>query len=161
MNKEWFAVFSETLDREQNRISSYTLEYPKGVTNDELTKAEDVIGFELPAELKSLLMEFNGIQEYTIDANSKRIQCGSIIWNLAAIVKWHISWTIPNGLSLFCFGNSALGNCFGYLLEDGKPIENEIWQSDHETEPPHEYTIRRASSLKEFIATSLAESLWF
>jgi hypothetical protein len=161
MDKEWFAVFSETLEREQNRISSHTLEYAKAVRSGELSQAENVLGFELPAELKSLLMEFNGIHEYVIKDGGERIQIGSIIWDLAKIVEWHKSWTVPNGLSLFCFGNSALGNCFGYLLENGKPKENEIWQSDHETEPPDEYTIRRASSLREFIATSLAESLWF
>ena len=160
MDREWFAVFSDVLEREKSRISSHVLEYPKGVTTEEINKAENILGFKLPEELKSLLTEFNGIREYVV-TDSERLQIGSIIWDLAKIVDWHISWTIPNGLSLFCFGNSALGNCFGYLLENGKPKENEIWQSDHETEPPEEYTIRRASSLREFMTTSLAESLWF
>src|SRR5688572_20913019 len=124
MDKEWFAVFSETLEREKNRISSHILEYPKGVTTEDVSDAENVLGFELPEELKLLLMEFNGIHEYVIKDDDERLQIGSIIWDLAKIVDWHISWTVPKGLSLFCFGNSALGNCFGYFLENGKPKEN-------------------------------------
>ena len=161
MNEEWFSIFSETLKKEQNRGRRYILEYQKGVTKKELHEAENTLGFKLPEELKSMLLEFNGIYEYIIDANDTKLQIGSIIWDLAIIVDWHLTWTVPRGESLLCFGASISGNCFGYLLENGKPKENEIWQSDHETEPPDEYTIRRASNIREFVTTSLVESLWY
>ena len=161
MNEEWFSIFSETLKKEQNRGRRHILEYQKGVSKKEINEAENILGFELPKELKSVLLEFNGIYEYIIDANDKKLQVGSIIWGVAEIVDWHLTWIVPRGLSLFCFGASISGNCFGYLLENGKPKENEIWQSDHETEPPDEITILRASSLKEFITTSLAKILWY
>jgi hypothetical protein len=161
MNEKWVDLFSETIEREKERMSSYVLEYPKGVTNEDLSKAENLLQFELPVELRSLLMEFDGIHEFAITDNDEKIQTGSIIWSLASMVDWHISQTLPNKTALFCFGNSALGNCFGYLLESGRPKDDEIWQSAHETLPPDEYLIKRASNLREFITTSLAESLWF
>ena len=161
MNEEWLSIFSETLKKEQKRGRRHILEYQKGVTKKELHEAENTLSFKLPEELRSMLLEFNGIYEYIIDSNETKLQIGSIIWSVPKIVDWHLTWTAPRGLSIFCFGASILGNCFGYLLENGKPIENEIWQSDHETEPPEEFTIRRASSLREFVITSLAESLWY
>src|SRR5215211_3366536 len=132
MDNEWRTLFLETLERDQTRISRNILEYPHGVTKDELKSAEHILGFELPSELQSLLMEFDGIHEYVIQENGEKLQTSSIIWNLAEIVDWHISWTVPNQRNLLCFGNSALANSFGYLLENGKARENEIWQSDHE-----------------------------
>jgi hypothetical protein len=161
MSNEWFSLMSETIEREKERISNYVLKYPKGVTVEDVNKAENALGFALPEELKSLLMEFDGIREYAVKDDGKKIRAGSIIWGLADIVNWYFSWTIQNKTNLFCFGNSALGNTFGYLLVNGKPKEDEIWQSDHETEPPDEDIIKRATSLKEFITTSLADSRWY
>ncbi len=161
MANEWFALISETIEREKEKISNYTLEYPKGVTAEGVSKAENTLGFVLPVELKLLLMEFDGIQEYMIQDDGEKMQVGSIIWGLASIVDWHISWTIPNKSKLFCFRNSVSGNSFGYLMDNGKPKEDEIWQSDHEIEPPDEDIIKRATSLKEFITTSLADSRWY
>ncbi len=106
-------------------------------------------------------MEFDGVHEYTVTDNGEKIQVGSIIWDLSSIVEWHLSQTIPEKKKLFCFGGSVLGNCFGYLIDNGKPKENEIWQSDHETKFPNEQIIRRASSLEEFIKTALVKSRWY
>jgi hypothetical protein len=75
-----------------------------------------------------LLLEFDGIHEYVIDKGEK-LRVGSIIWDLSNMVEWHLSWTVPEKRKLFCFGSSVLGNCFGYLLVEGKPNENEIWEA--------------------------------
>ena len=161
MQGEWFTLISEVARREDRKISQYTLEFPEGVSNEELRNAERTLGFKLPDELKSLLLEFDGIPEYTITDVGEKIQVGSIIWGLAAIVKFHFSWTIPAKAKLFSFGGSISGNNFGYLIVDGKPDQSQIWQSDHETEIADEEMFWRASSLKEFISTSLIESRWY
>lgn len=161
MKKEWLVLISRTIESEQNKISNYALEYPTGVADNNLRKAEKTLGFKLSTELRALLMEFNGIHEYTITNNGEKIQVGSIIWDLLSIVEWHFSQTIPEKSKLFCFGHSVLGNCFGYLMDNGKPKDNEIWQSDHETKSPNEQIIWRASNLREFITISLVESRWY
>ena len=161
MNDNWFEFVSKIIERDKEKISVHTLERPKGVTAEEVSQAENILGFTIPIELKSLLMEFDGLHEYAIKEDGRKISLGSIIWSLSDIVNWHTSWTIPNKTMLFCFGNSISANPYGYLLENGKPKEDEIWQSDHETSPPNEDIIKRGSSLKEFISTSMAESRWY
>jgi len=161
MKKEWLVLISRTIESEQNKISNYALEYSTGVTDHNLRKAEKTLGSKLPTELRSLLMQFNGIHEYTITDKGEKIQVGSIIWDLWSIVEWHFSQTIRGRSKLFCFGHSVLGNCFGYLMDNGKPKDNEIWQSDHETKSPNGQIIWRASNLREFITISLVESRWY
>jgi hypothetical protein len=161
MDKEWFSLFSAVIASGQKKISNYYLENPAGVTDADIQNAEIKLGFELPTELKSLLMEFDGIHEYTITDDGERIQVGSVIWNLLSIVEHHLSLTIPIKSKLFCFGGSVSGNSFGYLIVNDKPDENQIWQSDHETEFPDEQIVWRASSLREFITTALTKSRWY
>lgn len=161
MEGEWLKLVSGVIESEQERINSFTLEYPRGASEEDLHRAERTLGFALPAELRSLLMEFNGIHEYTSTRNGEEIRVGSILWDLDSIVEWHLSQSVPRGARLLCFGNSVLGNCFGYLLEGGRPVEGEICQVDHELEPPEQSIIHRASSLREFIATGWVESLRF
>ncbi len=38
MEKEWLAIISEVIEKEQEKIGGYPLEFPKGVTNDDLSK---------------------------------------------------------------------------------------------------------------------------
>ena len=161
MDKKWFSLVSTAIESRQKRIINYYLEYPAGVTSDDIRNAEIKLGFELPSEMRSLLMEFNGIHEYTITDDGERLQVGSIIWNLASIVEQHLLLTIPMKSKLFSFGGSVSGNSFGYLIVNDKPDENQIWQSDHETRFPDEQVIWRASSLREFITTALTKSRWY
>ncbi len=157
--REWFELFSSVTSNHPNLTGGYLLEYPKGVSQAALDNAEQKLGFEIPIELQSLLIEFNGVEEF-MENDQERLQVGSIIWSLSSIVEWHKTWTIPNNRKLFCFGSSVLGNCFGYILVNGKPKGKEIWQSDHETQYPEEIITRLASSLKEFITSSLVETRW-
>jgi len=164
MEKKWLPLISAIVEGGQKRLAmtrNYSWVYPAGVSGDDLHNAETKLGFELPTELKSLLMEFDGIHEYTITDLGERIQVGSIIWSLSLIVEQQLSVTIPIMSKLFSFGGSVSGNSYGYLIVDGKPDENQIWQSDHETKFPDEQIIWRATSLREFIATSLVESRWY
>jgi hypothetical protein len=161
MESEWLSLVAGVIDRERERLNAFSLEYRRGAGGEEIHKAERTLGFELPAELRSLLMEFNGIHEYATTRNGEEIRVGSILWDLPSIVEWHLSQTVPQGSSLFCFGNSVLGNCFGYRMEGGRPVDNEICQINHESEAPDQGMIHRASSLKEFVAAALLESLWY
>jgi hypothetical protein len=159
MEDEWLDILMAAVASDPKQLGGYKLEYPNGVTQSAMTEAERKLGFEIPKELRSLLLEFDGVHEYTID-KSEKLQVGSIIWRLADMVDWHLSWTVREKRKLFCFSSSVLGNCFGYLLENGKPKDNEIWQSDHESRPPDERITRIAFNLREFISSVLAEYRW-
>ena len=161
MEKKWLHLISAVFESGLKKISDYSSEYSDGVTGDNIQNAENNLGFELPKELKSLLMEFDGIHEYTTTNDGERIQVGSIIWNLSSIVEHHLSQITSTRSKLFCFGSSVLGNSFGYLMVNNKPDENQIWQSDPETDFPNEEIVWRASSLQKFITTSLTQSRWY
>src|SRR5215207_2928982 len=103
MEKKWLPLISAVFESGLKKMSDYSLEYADGVTSDNIQTAENNLGFELPKELKSLLMEFDGIHEYTITDDGERIQVGSIIWNLSSIVEQHLSQMTPTKSKLFCF----------------------------------------------------------
>ena len=110
MEKEWFSLITTSIEDGKRKLSNYSLEFPKGVTSEEIESAETKLGFRLPQDLRALLIEFNGLHEYTETDDGEKIQVGSVIWSLASIVKWHFSWTIPAKAKLFCFGGSISGN---------------------------------------------------
>ena len=138
----------------------FSVEFPSGVSETQIINAESELGFLIPSELKSLLMEFDGVYQYDYP-DGEKLQIGSWIWDLSSIVEWHLTWTIPQQRKLLCFGGSISGNDFGYLLSDGKPVLSEIWQSDHETEWPEEDILKRASGLEDFILNALLKSHYF
>jgi hypothetical protein len=105
MSGEWLDLFLATLANNPKRLGGYILEYPKGITQFALQEAEKKLGFEIPTQLGSLLLEFDGIHEYVIDKGEK-LRVGSIIWDLSNMVEWHLSWTVPEKRKLFCFGSS-------------------------------------------------------
>jgi hypothetical protein len=81
------------------------LEYPDGVSGASIQNAENSLGFERPTELKSLIMEFDGIHEYTITDDGERTQVGSIIWKLSSIVEQHLSQITSMKSKLFWWFN--------------------------------------------------------
>ena len=161
MEKKWLSLITASIENGLKKISNYSLEFPNGVTHEDIENAETKLGFTLPEDLKSLLGEFDGVHEHTVTDKGEKIQVGSILWSLESIIKWHISCTIPAKARLFCFGGSITGNSFGYLIVDGKPDESQIWQGDHETCYPDEQIVWRASNLQDFISTSFIESRWY
>lgn len=121
-------------------------ECPAGATWAEVSLAEDQLGLTLPADLKSLLMEANGVfGEYDIP----------LIWPLERIVEENLRIKRDEGLRsrympldcLFFFADAGNGDMFAYAVVQGEVRCPDIFVWNHEDDS------RRvvAASLKVFM----------
>ncbi len=116
------------------------------VKEDEIHKAEQILNVKFSEELKSLLLETNGIKsEFQVD----------LIWSLDRILNDNIQFRnyrdfkelyMPFDCLLF-FADAGNGDQFAYTIIDGKIRRNDVFVWNHENDS----RIWVASSLKQYI----------
>lgn len=121
-------------------------EYLLPVKEDEIYKAEQVLNVKFTEELKSLLLETNGIKgEFQVD----------LIWSLNRIMNDNIQFRNYSDLTelympfdcLLFFADAGNGDLFAYSILDGKIRRNDVFVWNHENDS----RIWVASSMKQYI----------
>ena len=129
-------------------------EFMAGASHDQVAKAEEAIGIPLPDELKSLLLESDGVQ-----AN-----LGSrVIWSCAELVKQNLELRgfeafrelyMPFDHLLF-IGDDGGGDQFAFAIHaNGEIAKHDIYRWDHETDGRGWF----AGSLKQYFEFRLSSS---
>lgn len=135
-------------DMVTNKTNDYQFRSP--ATQSDLEQIREAFGIELPADLKSLLSETNGIFcEYG----------SALIWSASQIVRenknirnhegFHdIYWSFD---TLLFFSDAGNGDLFGFSIINGVIRKNDIYVWNHEDDSRKWV----APSLKKFIEWSL------
>lgn len=130
----------------QDVIDSITDDYKlfPPATGVEIAQAEEKLGVTFPQELRSFLLESNGL----------RANCGaSVIWSVEQIVKDNLEFRsiaefkemyMPFDCLLF-FGDNGGGDQFAYPITSTGVDDLRIYMWDHETDgrPCYSYSIER------------------
>jgi hypothetical protein len=109
-------------------------EFATGATAERISATEEALGVSLPEELRSLLLESDGV---------RADNCADVIWSCAELVKQNIEFRsfedfrdlyMPFDNLLF-IGADGGGDQFAYAIAaDGRIPNNDIYCWDHETD---------------------------
>lgn len=118
-----------------------------------LAEAERALGLALPAELRSLLSECDGVRDR---------YATPVVWPAGEIAERNREFrTKPEFRSLYMpfdamlfFGDAGNGDQFFYRVLDGEVRDPDVYVWDHETDG----RIWRAARLEPFLVSVLAET---
>ena len=102
-------------------------------TSGQLQQLEATFGLELPADLRSLLLESNGVAAY---------YSAPLVWSAAEMIDQNLLFRGNAGFrelympfdSLFFFGAEGNGDQFAYRILAGQIRESWIYEWDHESD---------------------------
>jgi hypothetical protein len=136
----------------RQQLSPYTVTFAAPASPTALAELEAALGLPIPAELRSLLAESNGLED--------RYRTG-VLWPAAEIARRNQAFrTNPEFRDLYMpfepllfFGDVGNGDQFFYRVLGGAARERDVYVWDHETDS----RIWRAPTLRHLLADVLAD----